>query len=120
MQKEDVRKDATRNMNRILEIQRKFNETYVGWPATEDIYTYQMILSNIIEISEYLGEKENEDLKHCKKILSVIKRLHNLSNEKKYVLYKEIMDLTDVYRAEMKNIIERFVSICTRNLKESI
>ena len=77
MQKEDVRKEATRNMNKILEVQRKFNKIYVGWPETEDIYTYQMILSNIIEISEYLGEKDSDDIKRCKEILSVIKRLHN-------------------------------------------
>ena len=30
MQKEDVRKEATRNMNKILEVQRKFNKIYVG------------------------------------------------------------------------------------------
>ena len=116
MQKEDVRKEATRNMNKILEVQRKFNKIYVGWPETEDIYTYQMILSNIIEISEYLGEKDSDDIKRCKEILSVIKRLHNFAMDKKYVLYKEITDLVRVLHKDMKHVIEVLVKKCTANL----
>ena len=117
---EDVRREATRKLNQILEIQRKFDSTYVEWPSTRDIYDYQVMMSKTIEISEFLDEKENEDLKRCKKILSVIKRLHSLSKDKKYTLYKEIMDLMDIYRTDMNCVIGSLVSCCTKKLEQNI
>lgn len=117
---EDARKETTRKLKQILKIQREFDSTYVEWPSTKDIYDYQVMMSRVIEISEFLGDEKNKDLNRCKKVLSIIKRLHNLSKDKKYVLYKEIMDLIDIYRADMKDVIGTFVSSCTRKLKENI
>ena len=117
---EDARKEATRKLSQILEIQREFDLTYVGWPSTRDIYDYQVMMSRVIEVSEFLGDKKNEDLKRCKKVLSIIKRLHNLFKDKKYVLYQEIMDLIDIYRENMKDVIGKLVAGCTRKLKENI
>ena len=117
---EDARKEATRKLNQILEIQREFDLTYVGWPSTRDIYDYQVMMSRVIEVSEFLDEKENENLKRCKKILSVIKRLHSLSKDKKYTLYKEIMDLMDIYRTDMNCVIGSLVSCCTKKIEQNI
>lgn len=117
---EKKRSEATRKLNRILEIQRKIDETYVGWPSTNDINNYQRIMSSVIEISEYLGDKDNDDIKRCKKVLSVIKRMHTLSLDKKYTLYREITDLLDIFQKDIKVVITNQAEKCTENLKEFI
>lgn len=75
---EDARKEATRKLNQILEIQREFDLTYVGWPSTRDIYDYQVMMSRIIEVSEFLGDKKYERChwKTCGRLYKKTQRKH--------------------------------------------